>query len=174
MSIPIDLPLLVSWKTSRKVPIEVVREIKRRGVEDLASELLIERRNLKTAKVSAIRWRAYALLAWCVQENSPPPAALMRLLFECMDLKDGRPHKAVCKRYKWPNLAKASLEDYDRVVAVDAQSMLDTDDELTPRALAIKTGVAWKSINAWRKTPEYDRRRNAALFKLRLAKDQSG
>jgi hypothetical protein len=147
-----------------------------RGVELVAKDILNELRGQKqkgSAKVAALRWRAYALLAWCSQEGKSPPPLLMRLLFECLVLQEGKPPKEVCERYKWPNL-KTDHDEYDRVVEADAQSLFETKKEMSLRALSKKANAKQadadkrKKILEWRKTPEYKKRRN--VFVLRLMK----
>ena len=148
---------------------KIAREGSPRGVELVAREILHEFRAEKSrgARVSALRWRAYALLTWCSQEGELPPPILMRLIFECLDLHEGQPPKQVCERFKWPNL-KAGFEAYERVVEVDARRICDTGKEEAQTTLSRQTHVDPKTIGAWRETNEYRRRRKRLVLGLRL------
>jgi hypothetical protein len=151
-----------------------------RGVELVARQVLDELRAKKQLsdhgkeKMGAISWRAYALLAWCTEQKEVAPPVLMRLLFECLALSEGRPHKEICELHNWPHLMKANLSDYDRAVFADAQAIISGQPELQNKPLAKIAGVTPSTIRSWRQTAHYERRRNAALYNLRLKQQQDG
>src|SRR5215217_3664612 len=122
MSDPSDPPRLGFWLDPGRVPGEVKRWIERRGgVDPAADKVLQDLRTVKGSKVVAIKWRAYALLAYCVQESQPPPPKLMRLLFECLRVPESQPPLELCNRYHWMHVKQP--DKVNSVLDADARAM---------------------------------------------------
>ncbi|RVC93867.1 MAG: hypothetical protein EOS66_02300 [Mesorhizobium sp.] len=144
------------------------------GVECIASELLTKLRETRKSSTQSPKatghsprlsgeianW-VYILHAYCADEKSPAPAALLWLTFESLDLVENRPTAEFADKFKLPKVKH--IHAFLEAAALDGEA--DANGKtLTLSDLERTLGVARQTLRDWRRMPQYRSRREFVAY----------